>query len=475
MPRRAPSFYFSRLTALVLVITLTVVAVLALTDSRGGLVARPQAEAGLAEQLDSLFSEVAKEVRECVVAVGSTESLTGASSEIWLEAEGLPPTQHSEFFGSGFVIDPRGYILTNHHLVGSSEAIRVRFCDGVEVSAALVQSDPASDIALLKVERQGLSSARLGNSETVRVGQWVLAVGNPFGLLRTVSTGIVSALRRSDLHLLPHESFIQTDAAINPGNSGGPLVNLRGEVIGINTAIYSGPGKSNNGIGFAVPINLARVLAELWKEGKSAGFLGIEPVAVDQDMAKYFGLEDPEGVFVKRVDPQGPAAMGGMWPMDLISRFAGEEVRDLNHLRVLVATQPLKKEVIVEVRRQGRMVQLKIVLEPRTLPPQPAVLKEDRSPGRTRLLGITVAPLTNDLSQQLGSATPANGMVVIHVDPRSSAWRKGLRPADVILEINEVAVSNLNQLHEALKRSPDTVVLHVLRGGGDLGYFFLSR
>jgi serine protease Do len=440
----------------------------ALVGTGSRLAARSQIDSALAEQLDGLFSGVAGAVKGAVVAIGTHEEA----------AAGPFPTGDlplGEALGSGFVIDPRGYILTNHHLVGGGRAICVRLSDGRDFAAALVQSDAASDIALLKIEAGNLPVARLGDSEELRVGQWVVAIGNPYGLLQTVSAGIISALKRSDLRLLPYENFIQTDASINPGNSGGPLVSLRGEVVGINTAVYSAPGRGSHGIGFAVPINLARALAERWMEGKTVSFLGIVPGRVDADMARYFGLETPQGAFVKQVDAGGPAASGGMRPMDLILEFAGEEVRDENHLRLLIARRQPREEIEVRVRRGKSERLLRIHLEQRDGPPPPELPRSAKEENRTRLLGITVTTLSESMRWQLGLPPESRGMAIIQVDPQSAAWRKGLERGDVIREVNEVEVNSTDELRAALELSGDAVALRVFRGGAELGYFFLSR
>ena len=428
-------------------------------------------ETPLATELEDLFSQVAEKVNLGVIAI---ESVALAESSHDAEGGAPPP---AEAIGSGFVIDPRGYILTNHHLVIDSGEIWVRRANMDREPARLVQSDPNSDLALLKIEAEGLPSLQMGESEAVRVGQWVLAIGNPFGLTQTVSAGIVSAVKRSNLDLLPFESFIQTDASINPGNSGGPLVNLRGEVIGINTAMYTSPGGGNRGIGFAVPIQLAKTLATRWMEGKSGCFLGVVPAPVDRDMAHYFGLTEPRGAFLARVRPGSPAATGGLLPKDLLLTFGPAEVRDQNHLRVLLAGASPDEPVVVEVLRQGRREKLQVVPREKEATPAspPGKLQSGRRPAGTRLLGISVIAAHAATVKQLGWSPGSGGMAVTEVQQGSAAEKKGLRPGDVIVEVNDKPVPSLGKLKKALERNDSVVMLHIHRDGVEPEFYFLPR
>ncbi|HVR73155.1 MAG TPA: trypsin-like peptidase domain-containing protein [Planctomycetota bacterium] len=437
--------------------------------------AEPAREWQLARDLEDLFARVAEDVKLSVVAIDASPPPGHADSS----AEGGPDHGvETESIGSGFIVDPRGYILTNHHLVGGGGALTVRLADERELPGRVVQTDYASDTALIKVEAEGLHALPMGDSEEARVGQWVLAIGNPFGLTRTVSAGIISALERSDLRILPFEEFIQTDASINPGNSGGPLVNLRGEALGINTAIYTGPGGGSQGIGFAVPIRLAKALVKRWIEGKNTSYAGVEPARVDADMAAYYKLPEARGAFLRRVDPDGPAARGGLAAMDLIVSFAGSPVRDENHLRLLIASAAPNEPVEVEVLRRGRNETFRIVPHEKgppgpQPPPPPASPPETRE--RTRLLGLTVTPLGPEIAAQLGLDPGTDGMAVIDVQAGSSASKKGLRRSDVIVEVNERPVASLESLKSALDASGPVVMLRVERGNAELGCVFLPR
>jgi serine protease Do len=407
-----------------------------------------------------------------VVSIGSTREARDPSGE----EEGDPMDWGEESIGSGFIIDPRGYILTNYHLVGSAKHIQVRLHDDREVRARVVQVDPQSDIALIKIEEEGLAALPMGESETARVGQWVLAVGSPFGLTQTVSAGIVSALHRSDLKILPFESFIQTDASINPGNSGGPLVNLRGEAIGISTAMYSNPGGGNQGIGFAVPIDLAKALVRRWIEGKSASFIGLVPARVDPDMARYFGLEEPRGAFVARIDAGSPAEKGGLRAKDLILSFGFKPVRDEGHLRVLVAGSPPNEPIDVEVLRGSSRETVRLVPAERAEgEPSPAAPAGVPDEPKTRLLGITVTPVTPELAERLDLPPARDGMAVLDVQQGSAAAKKGLRRGDLILEINERPVAGLEDVRLALEAARGAVMLGVFRGPSEVEYIFVPR
>ena len=434
--------------------------------------AEPSREAQLAEDLERLFANVAETVKLSVVSIGTTDAPSASDPT---EGEAAPSTT-LESIGSGFIIDPRGYILTNHHLIADATRINVHLHDNRELPAKVITSDSPSDVALLKIDAEGLHSLPMTSSRNLRVGQWVLAIGSPFGLTQTVSAGIISALGRSDLRILPFENFIQTDASINPGNSGGPLVNLRGEAIGINTAMYSNPGGGGQGIGFAVPIDLASALAQRWIEGKRECYLGVHPSHVDQEMARYFGLTEPQGAFVDRVNPDSPASRAGLQAKDLLVTFAGTPVRDENHLRVLIASTPPQQPVEVEVLRQDHRERMSVLLEEKAGPPVVIPEATPRGEGKgTRLLGITVAPLDPQIAEQLGLLVDCCGMAILDVQPSSPASKKGLRQGDVIVEINERPVRKVADMQEVLKASKNVVMLGVLRSTGEVKYCFLSR
>lgn len=443
-----------------------------LTAPSRSLEAELAKECQLADDLEQLFANVAESVSLSVVAI-DTKDIEQGPYDLGL-GEG---SARLESIGSGFIVDPRGYILTNHHLVADAKQIDVKLNDGRELPARVITSDMTSDLALLKIEADGLRALPMVDSRLVRVGQWVLAVGNPFGLTQTVSAGIVSAVGRSDLRILPFESFIQTDASINPGNSGGPLVNLRGEVIGINTAMYSDASGGSQGIGFAVPVDLARVLARRWIEGKRECYLGVTPAKVDADMASYFGMESPRGAFVAQVTAGSPAARAGIQSKDLMVSLGDVEITDENHLRVLIASTPPEQPARVEVLRGKQKLQLTVVMEEKDGPPISIATppEPETSSQHTRLLGITVTPVDEEIAPQLGIEPETKGMAILDVQPSSPAAKKGLRHGDIIVEVNDRAVSSLEDLRPSLEDPGRVVMLGVRRRSGEVSYLFLAR
>ena len=424
-------------------------------------------EAQLAVDFGSLFSGVAESVKRSVVSVSVESKVEQEVLEPAAERAPLSPS-----VGSGFVIDPRGYVLTNYHLIAPGGKIVIKTHEHTEHTATLVQADSASDIALVKLTKPGnLPSLRLGDSEGVRVGHWVLAIGSPFGLTQTVSAGIVSAVRRSDLNILPFENFIQTDASINPGNSGGPLVNLRGEAIGINTAIFSSPGGGNQGIGFAVPISLAKALVERWIRGESISYLGVATRRVNADAARYFGLKEARGVFVAAVAPLSPSSAAGLRERDVLLEFNGEPIRDENHLRLLLAQTNPGSQVELGILRSGQRKNVTVALTARNWKEAPPIAEKKRS--RAGVLGLSVIPVTPDSAKATGLPANSRGVLVLHVQPGSPASHRGVREGDVILQINEKPVHTMGEIRSALKLSPDIVLLYLARKGQQNLYLFL--
>lgn len=431
----------------------------------------PAEEVQLARDLENLFSSVAESVKLSVVSISARDDYPSFSAP----HDGTSP-QGAESIGSGFIMDPSGYILTNRHLILEASRVTVRLHDSRELPAQIVAQDATSDIALLKIEAEDLRALPLGDSRDARVGQWVLAIGNPFGLSQTVSAGIISALGRSDLRILPYEDFIQTDASIHPGNSGGPLVNLRGEVLGINTAIYSRRDGRGQGIGFAVPIDIARVLARRWMSGKKACFLGVYTTRVDREMARYFGLDGPRGVFLSVVSKDSPAGRAGLHPKDLLVSFEGIEVRDENHLRVLVASAPPGQPIEIEVIRLGERERVSVILEEKAGPPPSVrVPPMEVPPSGTRLLGITVITMDEEVADRMRISHFLEGVLIVAVSPESTAARKGLEPGDIIVEVNETPIGHLDDMHDALELRSDVAMLCIWRRGSEKLYFFLER
>ena len=369
--------------------------------------------------------------------------------------------------GTGFVISEDGYIITNNHVVEDVDKIEVNFLDGEKLPATVVGSDPKTDIALIMVEvDKGLKPLPLGDSEKVDPGDWVVAIGNPFGLGHTVTAGIVSAKSRV-INPAPDarrfDDFIQTDAAINPGNSGGPLINLFGEVIGINTAI----NPRANTIGFAVPVNIAKdILPQLRFTGRvSRGWLGVYIQAIDETTAELMELETGKGALISKVEPGGPASEAGMERGDVIIEFNGEEISEMESLPRVVARTPVGTNVNVIVLRKGKHKTLTVKLG--ELDGEEQVASKTDSTGEHEDLGLTVGLLDERTAEQLGLEN-SKGVLVRQVKPESPASIAKLRRGDVILEVNQKPVPNVKAFNEATKSSSKGTLLLVRRGEAEI-------
>lgn len=372
--------------------------------------------------------------------------------------------------GSGVIVSKDGYILTNNHVVSGAQKLTVILEDKKTYAAKVVGTDPPSDVAVIKINASGLPVANLGSSAEVKVGQWVIAVGNPFALLRTVTHGIISAKGRSSVENTGYEDFLQTDAPINPGNSGGALADLDGNVIGINTAIAS-PSGGNVGLGFAIPIDMARaIMDQLIGKGKvTRGYLGLTPQDIDQDLAKALRLSTTSGVLVAEVAPGSPADRGGIKTGDVIAGFNGQKIEDSNQFRRLVAQAGPGAAATVMVLRDGQKLDLKVTLAER--PAEPAAKsspqKESPEPEPSSRLGLAVQTLTPDIAQQLGYLRNETGVVISEVAPASAADEAGLQRGDVIKEVNRVRLQTAAEFEREMKRfkSGDTAALLIKRGG----------
>tara|TARA_B100000686_G_scaffold20233_1_gene18593 strand:- start:115 stop:1527 length:1413 start_codon:yes stop_codon:yes gene_type:complete len=354
--------------------------------------------------------------------------------------------------GSGLIIDKEGHILTNYHVIEGADEIVVTLEDQgreKEYTATLIGSDAKTDIALVKINSDENASddfpfLRLGSSENLEVGEWVVAIGNPFGLSHTVTVGVVSALGRS-IGAGPYDEFIQTDASINPGNSGGPLINIEGEVIGINTAIISGNTGGNVGIGFAIPINIAKgILRDLKEKGSvTRGWLGVMIQKITPELAKSFGLSQSQGALVGDVIPDGPAFKAGIKRGDVIVRFAGKAVKDMEDLPKIVAATTPNSVVNVEIIREG---------SPKTLTVKIEVLKDNQETvvAKSDPLGMQVQDITPELAQSLGLEND-QGVLVSDVTSGNFADESGIRRGDVISEMNRSPVRNVQDYQRLLK------------------------
>jgi len=439
------------------------------------------------------FTELTKAVSPSVVNISTTQEVKRGGGPVPFFGPGGEDDPFGEFFGnpferffgqprrpfrakslgSGFIIDPKGFILTNNHVVENADEIVVKLNTGKEYKAKVVGRDAKTDIALIAIENgpSDLPTIKLGDSSSLNVGEWVVAIGNPFGLENTVTAGIVSALGRH-INQGPYDNFIQTDAAINPGNSGGPLLNTRGEVVGINTAIFS-RGGGNIGIGFAIPIDLAReIMPQLREKGRvTRGWLGVMIQKVTPDIAESLGLEEAEGALVADVVADGPAAAAGIQQGDVIVEFDGKPVADSAELPMMVARTPVGKEVELTVIRDKARKHFTVTI---------AELKDDEGPAEGRAegggdLGLTLQTLTPDLAENLGLERGVKGVVVTRVEPGGPAAEAGLRRGDVILEVNRTAVKDVATYNKVVREAAKGKSLLFLVRRGDNTIFLAVK
>ncbi len=435
------------------------------TEPRGTIPATPPPSAA-----PSSFADLAERLEPAVVNIqvtkvtGAQNPLRGTPFEDFFRGPGRQQVQGT---GSGFVISPEGLIVTNNHVVEDARDVKVTFASGEEYQAKVIGRDPKTDLAVVKVEaKTPLPSVPLGDSDALRVGDWVVAIGNPFGLEGTVTAGIVSAKGRQ-IGAGPYDDFLQTDAAINPGNSGGPLFNLKGEVVGINTAIVA----RGQGVGFAIPINLAKaLLPQLRDEGRvTRAWLGVVVQPVTPALARSLRLPEPRGALVSDVVLEGPAAKGGVRQGDVVVGFQGKPVDDSVQLPRVVAGVKPGTRAEVRVIRNGKPETLTVTLGRMPDEEQQASRPgEDREDGPARA-GLALADVPRQVARQL-NVPAGRGAVVTAVQTGSPAERAGLQPGDVILEVNRKAVSGAQSAIDAMKSAPqsDPILLRVAREGGQI-------
>jgi serine protease Do len=379
--------------------------------------------------------------------------------------------------GSGFIVDPSGLVVTNHHVIADADEINVILSDDTTLKAEIVGKDPQTDVALLRVKTdKPLTAVPFGDSDQIRVGDWVLAIGNPFGLGGTVTAGILSAHHR-DIGAGRYDDFLQTDASINKGNSGGPMFNLNGEVIGINTAIYSPlPTGGSIGIGFAIPSNLAKpVLAQLKDFGKARrGWLGVRIQGVTDEIAESLGLDKPRGALVASVSDKGPAQVAGIQAGDVVLTFDGKDVTDMRRLPRIVAETPIDKSVKVTVwrKKKEQSVDVKVgeLQETEQVAAKPPDAGQPQAPGATvKALGLSLSSATAEVKQKFSLADETSGVVVVEVANDSPASEKGIRPGDVIIEVAQEEVKDAAKvaakIEEARKAGRKSILLLVDRAG----------
>lgn len=379
---------------------------------------------------------------------------------------GEPPQRERRSLGSGVIVDKRGYILTNNHVIEQADQIEVRLSDKRKFTAAVIGKDPKTDLAVIKIDApDDLPVAKLGDSGKIRIGEWAIAIGNPFGLDQTVTVGVISAVGRSDVGITTYEDFIQTDASINPGNSGGPLVNINGEVIGINTAIVA----TGQGIGFSIPINMAREIKDrLIAQGKVVrGWLGVGIQELTEELAAQFGVKPEDGVLVGNVMQDSPAERGGMKTGDILQEFNGTRISNVRQLQREVAQTSVGSPAQVRVLREKKPLMLSIVLGEQ--PTDLAATSEPAAPPSeaAERFGLTVQDLTPELRDQLRLKDP-DGVVVSGVEEGGPAARAGIRPGDVITEANREPVRSTHDFARILgqMRRGQNLLLLVRRDGG---------
>jgi serine protease Do len=458
----------------------SIVGGIAYAVERGKIQANSE-ELSKVEALSNVFRMVAKTVRPSVVRIVTTgpsrrgmriEDLPEPLQELFRFHGGgaLPQPRPERGTGSGVVIDAeKGYVLTNNHVVAKAERIDVHLADGRHVEGKLLGADDGTDLALVQIKADKLHAAEIGNSDEMEVGDWVLAVGAPFGLEQTVSQGIISAKGRSNVGILDYEDFIQTDAAINPGNSGGPLVNMRGEVIGINTAIATNPVVAGYmGVGFAIPSNMAQEILPKLIEGKKIvrGYLGvrIQSLRDQPGLGKVYGLEDDTGVLIGELLEGGPAAKSGLKADDVILEYNGKPVADSTELQSMVAATDPGTSVPMKVWRDGKAITVDV-----TIGKQPEGFSTrgwmpgwahgeggQEGPVEVKSLGVTVASITEEVAKKYGwpedEVKDLEGVIVTEVDPYGEAASLRIRPGEIITSVQRKPVKSPSQFADAITK-----------------------
>ena len=384
-----------------------------------------------------------------------------------------PQPEREQSLGSGVIVSSDGTIITNNHVIDGATDIKVQLSDKREFRAKLVGTDPKTDIAVLKIDAKDLPTLPLGDSSQMQVGDLVFAIGDPYGIGETATMGIVSATGRGGLGIEDYEDFIQTDASINPGNSGGALIDIHGNLMGINTAILSGGSGGNQGIGFAIPINVARrIMDELLTSGKVVrGYLGVYIQDATPDLAKQFGLNQGSGVLIGDVTPGTPGAKAGLKKGDIILKLNGKPVESSNDLRFQISQMAPGTLVKLDVWRDGKPMEFDVTLG--ELPEKSANLTPGESAG-SALEGVEVQSLTPDIAQQLNLPASTQGVVVTNVDQASAAAAAGLQRQDVIQEVNHHAVTNVSEFHQALAGAGNQPVLLLINRGGVTNYLVVE-
>lgn len=459
-----------------------------------------------ARGLSEAFISVSKAMRPSVVHISSVtriEPVRGNQVPKQIPGGQLPPEfrrffgdDFEKFFefdapergfsqrgqGTGVVISEDGYIVTNNHVVRGATELTVRLSDGREFTGEVIGQDDKTDIAVIKINASNLMAAPLGDSDAMQVGEWVLAMGSPFGLDQTVTSGIISAKGRANVGITDYEDFIQTDAAINPGNSGGPLINMQGEVVGINTAIASRNG-NYMGVGFAIPSNMVKTVANsLMKDGKvTRGWLGAAIQDLNEGLAKSFNYDSTEGVLIGDIVPDSPAAQAGLKSGDIVTKLGGKAMLNAQQLRNTVAATAPKTSVEMTVFRDGKTQSINVVVgelqagTPQLGQSESPVAEEDADAATE--LGMTVQTITPELREQLGMSDATRGVVVTEVESGSAAETLGIRPQDVIVSVGGQAVNSADEYRTVIQKQSleKGVRLQVARDGLSRFVFLQAR
>jgi serine protease Do len=436
-------------------------------------------------------ADIAERVTDAVVNISTSQTVEAQKG---VQVPQLPPgSPFEEFFdeffkkngkeggrarkvsslGSGFVIDASGIIITNNHVIADADEIYANFTDGTKLKAEVVGRDTKSDIAVLRVKpEKPIKAVSFGNSDKLRVGDWVMAIGNPFGLGGTVTVGVVSA-RNRDINAGPYDNFIQTDAAINRGNSGGPLFNMDGEVIGINTAIIS-PSGGSIGIGFAIPSQSVQpIVAQLREFGETRrGWIGVRIQQIDDAIAESLGIGKARGALIAGVTDGSPAAKAGVKTGDVVAKFGGHEIKEMKDLPKIVADTPIGKAVDMVVLRDGKEVTVKITpdrLEDSEKPKQASISKEEPAKAAPKnSLGLGLSAITDEVRNRYKVKDGVKGVVVTSIDQNSPIADRGIRPGDVIVELQRHPLMNpadvQKQLDALKKEGKKTALMLVMRG-----------
>lgn len=433
------------------------------------------------------FAPIVKNALPAVVSISASKMVKADSAD-----EGLSPLFNDPFFrqffgqvprgkvpeqrerglGSGVIINPDGYILTNNHVIDGASDVKIYLNDKRELKARIIGADPRTDIAVIKVDEKNLPTLPIGNSSEVQVGDLALAIGNPFGVGKTVTMGIISATGRGNLGIEDYEDFIQTDAAINPGNSGGALINTRGELIGINTAILSGGG-GNQGIGFAVPVNMARhVMDQIVKNGKvSRGYMGVMVQEVTPELARAFHLNNNNGALVGEVTIDGPAAKAGLERGDVITELNGEKVTDSRELRLKISQTPPGTTINLKLIRNGNEQAVSFKLG--ELPNDKTQINDSQDSSDSTN-GLSVETLSPQIARQLNLDSNVHGVIITDVRDGSAAADAGLRRGDVIQAVNRNPVNNVAEFQAAMKQTQNKSTLLLINRNGHTSYVVIS-